>query len=169
MEATAIDSRMHSFLVLYDMHSRLYQNVIEGISDKDAQNRLNTQANHVAWIAGSLVFERYGLAKVMGADMSGAESADYSLFTDHRGIKDDVTYPSLQDYKKDWEKITPHLRKVLEGLTSKQLDGPDPYQMPGESYTLFETLAFMIDRESYCIGQIGLYRRLLGYPAMKYQ
>jgi hypothetical protein len=41
--------------------------------------------------------------------------------------------------------------------------------MPGGDYTFFDTLTFSIDRESYCIGQIGLYRRLLGYDAMKYE
>ena len=44
----------------------------------------------------------------------------------------------------------------------------DPFEMPGGDYTLFDSITFSTDRESYCIGQIALYRRLLGYDAMKY-
>jgi hypothetical protein len=40
--------------------------------------------------------------------------------------------------------------------------------MPGESMTHFDLIAFIIYREANCIGQIALWRRLLGYEAMKY-
>jgi hypothetical protein len=53
-------------------------------------------------------------------------------------------------------------------MSEEDLNGPDPYKMPGANYTFFDTTVFCIDRESYCIGQIGLFRRLLGYEAMKY-
>ena len=46
---------MFSFLVLYDMHSTYFHSVLEGIKDEDRHNRLNTKANHIAWLAGSLV------------------------------------------------------------------------------------------------------------------
>jgi hypothetical protein len=168
---TVLDSRMYSLIVLFDMHTRFYHNVIDGISDQDAHNRLNTKANHIAWIAGSLVYERYGLASILdnGSYLPQTDPHTFDLFNDHKGIQDDIAYPSLAEYKKEWDAITPYLRNALANLSSQQLAGPDPYSMPGEVSTLYDTLAYMIDRESYYIGQIGLYRRLLGYPAMKYQ
>ena len=150
---------------LYDFHTKLFYNVLVDISDKDANNRLGTKANHIAWIAGSLVQMRYVLANAVGID---SKQTSDKLFENNKGIQDSVTYPSLEEFKKDWENISPVLKDALVNLSEEQLNGPDPFNMPGGDYTLFDTLTMCIDRESYCIGQIGLYRRLLGYEAMKY-
>jgi hypothetical protein len=159
---TAVDT----LVVQYDLHTKLFFNVLKDISAKDAQNRLNTKANHMAWIAGSLVHERYGLANIFGQQL---KQTSYNLFKDHKGIQDDLIYPSLEEYKKDWEQISPILRNPLLHVTDEQLEGPDPFDMPGEDITLFDAVTFLVDRESYCIGQLGLWRRLLGYEAMKYE
>lgn len=151
--------------VMYDLHTRLFHNVLVDLSDEDAQNRLNTKANHVAWIAGSLVQERFELAKALG--VAGMQQTSHELFKDHQGIQNGIPYPSLAEYKKDWDAISPALQKALKNATEEQLTGPDPFGMPG-NFNFFDILIFSIDRESYCIGQIGLYRRLLGYEAMKY-
>jgi len=164
------DSRLFSLLVLFDMHSQYFYNVIDGISDKDAQNRLQTKANHIAWIAGSLVYESYTLANLLNKkeQLAVVDEGTFSLFKDHNGIQDNAIYPSLKEYRKEWDNVRPVLRHALVQLDAQQLEGPDPYEMPGQITTLFDSVAFMIDRESYCIGQIALFRRLLGYPAMKY-
>ncbi|RYG25986.1 MAG: DinB family protein [Chitinophagaceae bacterium] len=157
---------MKTFMELYDFHTMQFRNVLEGISDEDAMNRLNTKANHVAWLAGSLVQERFELGKAMG--ITDIRQTSDELFSDHKGIQDGVTYPSLDEYRKDWEVITPRLREAFASVSNEKLDGPDPFEMPGGPYTLYDAITFCTDRESYCIGQIGLWRRLLGYEPMKY-
>src|SRR6185295_14880538 len=109
-KVTVKDSRMYSLGVLYDMHIDYFSKVIDGISDKDAHNRLNSKANHVAWLAGSLVQEQFETASQLGIDRKPA--AD-ELFKNHQGIKDDVTYPSLTEFKKDWITISPLLRTAF--------------------------------------------------------
>lgn len=159
-------SAMYTLVNMYDWHTKLFKNVIVGISDKDSQNRLNTKANHVAWIAGSLVHGRFELGKLVGLDL---EQTSNDLFKDNKGIQDNITYPSLDEYRKDWEKISPVLKSALLKISDEQLNGPDPFNMPGGPYTFLDTIIACTDRESYCIGQVGLYRRLLGYDAMKYE
>ncbi len=151
---------------MYDLHTKLFLNVIKGISHKDAQNRLHTRANHIAWLTGSLVHERYELANAAGINLR--QTSD-DLFRCHRGIEDKIIYPSLTEFKKDWETITPVLRNALLHLSNKQLQSADAYGIPGDELSLVDAITFIIDREAYCIGQIGLYRRLLGYEPMKYQ
>jgi len=166
---TKINSRaaLPGFIALYDEHTKYYRNVLENVTDEDANKRLNTKANHMAWIAGSLVQERYELARLIG--ISGYRQTAHELFSDHKGIQDNTPYPSLAEYIGDWNKISPVLRSALGDLSDEQLQGPDPYGMPGGPYTLFQAITFCLDRESYCIGQLGLWRRLLGYPAMRYE
>jgi hypothetical protein len=40
--------------------------------------------------------------------------------------------------------------------------------MPGEKMSFYDLIAYITHREAYCIGQIGLWRRLLGYEPMKF-
>ena len=166
METTTTKSPVDVLISFYDWHSKLYKNVLVDISDTDAQNRLGTKANHIAWIAGSLVQGRFAFANALHIDLK--QTSD-KLFENYKGIQDNVTYPSLEEYKKDWEKITPVLKDKILSLTEEELNGKDPFEMPGGDYTLFDSITFFTDRESYCIGQIALYRRLLGYDAMKYE
>ena len=164
---TVKDDRMYSLIFLYDLHTKLFNNVIEGISDEDANNRMNTKANHVAWIAGSVVNGRFELARVAGVDIKQTSA---EIFQGHKPIQEGTKYPSLEEYKNDWKSISGAFRDALVNLTTEQLNADDPFGMSGEEekLTFYHTIAFIVDRESYCIGQIGLYRRLLGYEAMKY-
>jgi hypothetical protein len=63
------DSRLYGLMALYDMHSDFYEKVLEGISDASALNRLNTKANHIAWLAGSMLQERFELARWLGTKL----------------------------------------------------------------------------------------------------
>jgi uncharacterized damage-inducible protein DinB len=165
METKATSSRMNPLLDLYDMQTRFFSNVIEGITDKDAHNRLNTKANHVAWLTGSLAEQRYEIANALGTD---DKQEAHDLFKNNQGIQDGVIYPSLLIFKKDWEKITPVLRNALHTVKDEKLDQSFE-MMPGMRMTHYELISFIIYREANCIGQIALWRRLLGYPPMKYQ
>lgn len=163
METTVKNEKIHSFLALYDMQTQFFYNAIEGISDEDAHNRMNTKANHVAWLTGSLVQQRYELANELGVE--GKPSSD-DLFKNHQGIQDNVTYPSMLQFRKDWEAISPRLRKALSEVNDVKLNSL--FEMEGMQMPYFDLIAFTIYREANCIGQIALYRRLLGYAAMKY-
>lgn len=163
METKTASSRMYSLLVLYDMHTSFFYKVIDGISTADAQNRMSTKANHIAWLTGSLIQERYELANELGKE--GRQTA-HELFNHHKGIQDDITYPPLEEFKKDWTNITPILRQALINVTDEKLDSE--FTMHEMTMPFFDMLTFIIYREANCIGQIALWRRLLGYEAMKY-
>lgn len=164
METKTVSSRMQSLLVLYDMHTTFFTNVIDGISDEDAHNRLTTKANHIAWLIGSLVEQRYSIAKDAGSNLK--QSGD-ELFKDNQGIQDNITYPALTQYKKDWDTISPISRNAFVNVTDKKLDSE--IEMGGMKMTYYGMTTFTIYREANCIGQIALWRRLLGYEAMKYE
>lgn len=165
METQTASDRMLSIIVLYDMQTTYFSNAIEGIDDKDAHNRLNTKANHIAWLTGSLVQQRFELANQLG--INDKQSAD-EFFKENKGIQDGVTYPSLKDFKKNWEKISPVLRDALVNVSDEKLDTTFE-MMPGMTMRNFDLISFISYREANCIGQIALWRRLLGYAAMKYQ
>src|ERR1700712_5352483 len=116
---TAAKTSMDVLISLYDFHTKLFYNVTVDISDKDADNRLGTKANHVAWLAGSLVHARYALANAVGID---SKQTSDRLFENNKGIMDDVTYPPLEEFKKDWKRISPVLKDALVSLNEEQLN-----------------------------------------------
>ncbi|MNK22837.1 hypothetical protein D3C87_411180 [compost metagenome] len=165
MEIKPVSDRMYGFLVLYDMHTKFYHNVLEGISDEDANKRLDTKANHIAWLAGSLLQERFELANLLGVELkAGADE----LFKHHQGIKEDVKYPTISTYEDQWNTISPILREKLINVTDDELDKILSFPVEQMTFPLFEMVSFNIYREANCIGQIALWRRLLGYDGMKY-
>ena len=163
MKAQSSSSKLSGILVLYEMQTDFLLRALEGVEEKDAQTRLNTKANHIAWITGSVISGRYFLAKSFGIN---EKSSTGELFKDNQGIIDDANYPTLAEFKADWEKISPLLYDALINASEEKLN--EQIEMPGMEMTLFDMLSFTSYREANCIGQIALWRRLLGYPGMSY-
>jgi len=163
MKTEPKSSKLYGIIVLYEMQTDFLIRALNGIAEKDAQKRLDTKANHIAWITGSVVYGRYYLAKLLGVEV---ELSTIELFKDNRGIIDEATYPSLTEFKKDWEKVSPLLQDALSNASAQKLD--EKLEMPGMEITLFEMISFTSYREANCIGQIALWRRLLGYAGMNY-
>ena len=108
--------------------------------------------------------ERFEIAKALGIEQ---QQAAHELFDNNKGIQDNVTYPSLEAFKKDWKNISTILRDVLHNTKDEKLN--ETFEMmPEMKMTHFELIAFMTYREANIIGQIALWRRLLGYEGMKY-
>lgn len=164
MEAIKVnDSRIYSIMFLYDLHTGFFSKVLDGMSDEDAHKRLDKKVNHVAWLTGSIVHQRYEMLKDLGVDKS---HAGHELFKDNKGIVDGTKYPTIAEYQKDWDAVTPVLREKLVNADAAVLE--KIIDMGEMKMSFFELLGFMIYRESNIIGQIALWRRLLGYDAMKY-
>jgi len=163
MKAQPNSSKLYGIMVLYEMQTDFLLRALDGIDEKDAQTRLNTKANHIAWIVGSVISGRYFLAKSFGINVI---SSTGELFRDNHGIIDDADYPTLAEFKADWERISPLLYDALLNASEEKLS--ENIEMPGMEMTLFDMISFTSYREANCIGQIALWRRLLGYPGMSY-
>lgn len=163
MKMKPITDKLYGLIVLYEMHTDFLKRALDGIAEKDVQKRLDTKANHIAWITGSVVDGRYYLAKSFGLDLS---SSTLELFKDNHSIIDDAKYPSIAEFLKDWDNVSPKLQEALIAADEEKLN--EPIEMPGMKMTLFDMISFTIYREANCIGQIALWRRLLGYKGMNY-
>ena len=163
METQTASRRTQGLLSLFDYHTSFYPKALVGLSEDDMHNRLNTQANHPAWLAGSLVQQRYLMASETNKDL---KQTGEDLFKNNKGIQDGVKYPGNAEYLKDWERITPFAREALVKIDDKKLDSE--IDMGGMKMTYYELISFTMYREASMIGMLALWRRLLGHPALKY-
>lgn len=163
MEMQTASNRTKALLTLFDYQTGFFSKALDGMSEQDMHNRLDTQANHPAWLAGSLVQQRFNMASETSP---GLKQTGEDLFKNNKGIQDGAVYPTVKEYTKDWELISPKAREALVTMDDKKLDSE--IDMGGMKMTYYELICFTIYREASMIGQIALWRRLLGYPALKY-
>lgn len=163
METKTASNRTIGLLTLFDYQTDFFAKALVGMSEEDMHNRLNTQANHPAWLAGSLVNQRFMMAQDTGIDF---KQTGEELFKNNQGIQAGVKYPTKEEYISDWDRITPKARQALLTIDDKKLDSE--IDMGGMKMTYYELICFTIYREASIIGQLALWRRLLGYPALKY-
>lgn len=163
MAQQTASTRTQGLVALFDYHTGFFAKALDGISKEDMHNRLNTSANHPAWLAGSLVNQRFVMTSETG---SGLKQTGEEFFINNKGIQEGATYPTNEQYIKDWERITPEAREALVKMDDKKLDSM--FEMGEMKMTYYELVTFTIYREASMIGQLALWRRLLGYPALKY-
>ncbi|WP_214226338.1 DinB family protein [Pedobacter sp. B4-66] len=151
----------------YRMHSQMFNNMLVDIQAADALIRVENKTNHFVWMTGNLVNCRYWMASVLGL---AEKDPNEVLFKDGKALDEKASYPSLEDLKKEWHKISPILYKRLLAVEDTELE---------QTYELGMNVAYMeenklnmlgmcIDRESYLFGQLGLMRKILGYQGIKY-
>jgi hypothetical protein len=163
MKIQTASTRTQGLLSLFDYHTGFFPKALVGMSEEDMYNRLNTEANHPAWLAGSVVHQRFLMASETG---SGLTQIGEDLFKNNKGIQPGAKYPSVAEYLEDWKRITPEAREALVKIDDKKLDSE--IDMGGMKMTYYELITFTLYREASLIGQLALWRRLLGYPALKY-
>jgi hypothetical protein len=159
--------------IQFDLQTRLFNNVLEGIADAIGNERLNDQVNHLQWIAGHLTNARYNFAPMLGIN----ESFPYKeLYTDaskpppnNRAMDVTVTYPSLSEIAIYWNRMAPLLTESLSKLSEEQLAAELPFAMPIDDNSLGGFLGFLASHESCHIGQMSLIRKYLGLDAMSYK
>ncbi len=165
---TPVSSQLNLIIPAYRMHTQGFLNVLDGISEQDALIRVEGRTNHVVWMAGNFVNMRYGLAGVLGSK----EPDPYNdLFFQAKALDEKVTYPTLSELKANFHKISPFIYQALLKVTDAQLSEKFPLHMNVSFFpeTLLNFIGMCIGREDYLCGQMGLMRRILDYPGMKYE
>ena len=164
---TPKSKKMELVIPAYRMHSQSFINVLDSISEKDALKRIENKTNHIVWMAGNFVNMRYGLGWVLGL----REEDPYSdLFFQGKALDESFKYPTLAELEENFHAISAKVYEKLYEVTDEELDEIFEIGMniPFIKETKLNFVGMCIGREDYLSGQIGLMRRILGYPGMKY-
>ena len=165
MEAAVKAHSAQTLVTQFDLQTRLFNNVLDGISDAEADVRVRDNVNHIKWLAGHLTSTRFSMGKIGRLE---AEDPWAELFSHGHGLREDADYPSIDAIKAQWNAISGPISAGLANLPDAALSSPAPAKVPVNDDTLGGMLAFLMHHEAYHIGQLGLLRRILGKEAMKY-
>lgn len=165
MEAATKTHSTKTLADQFDLHTRLFNNVLDGITEDEADHRIGDNVNPMKWIAGHLTSMRYGLGQLAQLD----EADPYhELFSHGQSFQELDDYPLMEKIKENWNRISDRLSAGLRQLPEEALASPAPANVPVPDKSLGGMLTFLMHHEAYHLGQLSLYRRLHGKPAMKY-
>ncbi len=151
----------------FDLHTRLYANVLEGITNMDADERKHEAINNMKWIAGHLLNTRVAsISRMVGGE-------PFTGYTDQfgrgNGYDPKATYPALDELVSQWKQRSGEISERLGHMSVDALAGAAPFAAPVSDDTLKGTLSFLISHEAYHIGQLSILRKMAGSPAMEYK
>jgi uncharacterized damage-inducible protein DinB len=150
-----------------ELNTRLLLNALDGIDENTARTRPNEKTNHALFLACHLVDSRHYLARALGL---ASESPFKAMLEGAKGIDDVKQYPSLEEVREAWKDVGTRLSEHIGGLSGSDLEKPAAFAFPIEGgETLLGCLAFLVQHDSYHLGQVALLRRYVGLEAMSYK
>jgi hypothetical protein len=151
----------------FDFHTRLFNNVTEGITDQESNTRPNGHINHIKWIAGHMLNTRLNSI----TKMTGGQADDTYMAQFGRGVSLDpnASYPSMEEIISKWNAASPMISERLNNIPEDILASKAPVQSPIADDTIRGLFSFLISHEAYHVGQLSLLRKMNGKDAMSYK
>jgi len=147
------------------LNTRLLANCVEGLSDEQAARRPVPPANSAVFLVAHLVDSRHFLLTMLGGS-SPNPVAPY--LADARGIDDVRRLPPLPELLAAWASVSAALNDRLASVEPAALDAPSGQRFAIDDRSVLGGLAFLVQHDSYHIGQLAMLRRQHGLPAMRY-
>jgi uncharacterized damage-inducible protein DinB len=161
-----MDVRVAPLAEILRLNTVLFRNCLDGLSDEQASVRPTNGTNSAAFIAAHLASSRFFLLKTLGVE-EGDPLAPY--LDGRKGIDDIAQLPPLTEVAAAWTQGARLLRDRLATLTAADVEAPSSVPFPLANGTLLGTLTFLVQHDSYHLGQLSLLRKYVGLPAMRYQ
>lgn len=161
-----MEHRVAPLAEILRLNTVLFRNCLDGLTDETACVRPTGDTNSAAFVAAHLTNSRFFLLKLLGVD----DADPLSRYLDGRkAIGDVVEMPPLAEIASAWTRVSRQLRDRCATLSDADLDAPASMRFPLSDGTLMSTFTFLVQHDSYHVGQLSLLRKYYGLPAMRYQ
>lgn len=150
---------------ILSLNTDLLLNCLHGLSEEDALRQFTAQTNNIAFLVAHAVDARHYMAKCLGMPL---ENPLEKALTDVNSIEEAKTLPTLGELRSQWIKVSEHLAACFCEASADQLAAPADQAFPVTDRSLLGCLAFLLQHDSYHLGQVALLRRQWGYEAMSY-
>jgi uncharacterized damage-inducible protein DinB len=147
------------------INTKLFRNCLHGMTQTQAEARPADGGNSALWVAAHMVKARYGLLKRLGVERANPLPAE---LINAKGIDDVTVWPAVADVLAAWTDVSHVLRDRLPQLTAAELDAKVEVRFPVFEQTQFAVLVFMVQHDSYHLGQLSMLRKVLGMSGMSY-
>jgi uncharacterized damage-inducible protein DinB len=162
-----MDPRIVSLTQILRLNTKLLRNCVDGMSDEAARLRPSSTTNNAAFIAAHCADARFYLLRLLGVELANPLTP---YLASARGSDEAAPLPSLAVVRDAWGSASHALRDRLATISSQELEAeaPNAPPFPGTDKSGLALLTFLVQHESYHLGQLAMLRKYVGLPAMKY-
>ncbi|MGD2152699.1 MAG: DinB family protein [Gemmatimonadales bacterium] len=146
------------------LNTRLFLNCLDGVDDATARKRLSGDTNSIGFLACHVLHARYYLASFMGFE---PVNPFQELFDSAHDVND-LEVPPLEELSSAWRELSAQLVGRLPELSETELERDAGQEFPVADGTVRGAVAFLVQHESFHIGQMALLRKYFGLEAMSY-
>ena len=143
----------------FRVNNWLFGETFKGVETEQITIRPQDRASSLLWNAGHVVNSRYLLIRLLGVDMPGPWG---DVFSRGKEVLENSAYPSIDEIKAEWEKVTLQLMERLENITAEELTAKHGVGFPVYDKSRMGAVTFLSLHESYHMGQFSYTRKLLG-------
>jgi len=161
-----MEPQLAPLAAILDLNTDLLLNTLDGLEDEDVRIRLPGGGNSLAFLAAHLTDSRHFLADRIGHPLANP-LAPY--LAEARTIEDITAWPSLGELCDAWCAVSAHVQMALERMAGADLAQANAVRFPLADGTQLGMITFLVQHDSYHLGQMAFLRRQLGKPAMSYR
>ena len=160
-----MEPQLAPLAAILDLNTDLLLNSLDSLSEVEAQARLPGGGNSITFLAAHLTDTRHFLAARLGQPLANPMAR---YLAEARGIEDISARPSLVELRTAWCAVSAHLGSALAAVSAADLERSNGHRFPLSDRTQLGLIAFLVQHDSYHVGQVAFVRRQLGKPAMSY-
>ena len=161
-----MDTCIQPLAAILRLNQRLMVNCLDGLTDDAARRRHAEGVNSATLIAAHVTDSRFFILRLVGGSLENPLS---SSLDKAKSIDDITDWPSLDTIRAAWTSVSSAIDARLEEITAEELSAPSERGFPGVERTRLGVLTFLVQHDSYHIGQLALLRKPAGLPAMSYR
>lgn len=155
---------INAIVAQYDLQTSWLLNALDAISEEESNSTFSENLNPIKWVVGHLTDARMTINSIIS---DNAIHTDYKmLFGKGTHNKIDSTFPTMEQIKTDWTRISEELKNTLQNVSDEKLLSKPPFQTSIPDETVLGLIAYFAIHESFHIGQLSVYRKLAGKSAM---
>jgi uncharacterized damage-inducible protein DinB len=161
-----MDTSIRPLAAILRLNQRLMINCLDGLDDEAAQRRHASGVNSASFIAAHVTDSRFFILRTLGGLLDNPLSASLDKA---KSIDDITDWPTLDIIRAAWNAVSTAIDERLEALTGEELAAPSERGFPGVERTRLGVLTFLVQHDTYHIGQLALLRKPAGLPPMSYR
>ena len=145
---------------IFEFNSRMVRLGLDDLASDDASHRMRGgEGSSISFLAEHMLASRLSVLELLGRDV-GHDGGATSLVAEGSGHAD------IAELRRVWNEVSEKLDSALRGLRHADVIAPHE-GLPVPDQTVRGALMFRAWHESYHVGQLGLIRTELGYPALR--
>jgi uncharacterized damage-inducible protein DinB len=160
-----MDTRLAPLADVLRLNTRLFLNCLEEVDDAAGLMRISSATNSLAFVAVHVLDARAYLTKALGGDGVHPFSEMLSAVNSIEQVEE---LPTLDQIRAAWAEVTVRLLDRVAAVSPSELETEAPAAFPISDPTLLGMVAFLVQHDSYHIGQMAFLRKALGFDAMSY-